>query len=127
MPASRNALAMTFAPRSCPSSPGLATSTRTLISAIEHHLTTEDTEDHRGNQKSAHFYFYCYASRRLNGFDIQTSPQVPASHAAVWLPCARDLLHIFRLRQFAFFVMLSDGHLHAIVAGGQHIRSPQRE
>src|SRR5579875_337037 len=37
MPASRSARAMTFAPRSCPSSPGLATSTRMgRVSAIEH-------------------------------------------------------------------------------------------
>src|SRR5882672_3151862 len=47
MPASRNARAITLAPRSCPSSPGLATSTRILASAIANHLTTEATEDHR--------------------------------------------------------------------------------
>src|SRR5919109_992029 len=34
MPASRSARAMIFAPRSCPSSPGLATTTRILRSAM---------------------------------------------------------------------------------------------
>src|SRR5579862_7126108 len=34
MPASRNARAITFAPRSCPSSPGFAISTRIFFSAI---------------------------------------------------------------------------------------------
>src|SRR5690349_21567774 len=104
MPASRNALAMTFAPRSCPSSPGLATNTRTLMSAIQHHLTTEGTEVHRGSLKPVRFF------TNLNRFDIQAAPQIPAGHAAVWLPGARNLLHIFRFRQFAFLVVLSNGH-----------------
>src|SRR5437660_6979597 len=47
MPASRSARAITLAPRSCPSSPGLATRTRILASAIDIHLTTEATGDHR--------------------------------------------------------------------------------
>src|SRR6266496_4152711 len=51
IPASRNARAITFAPRSCPSRPGLATSTRIFTSAIDHHLTTGGTEVHRGRQK----------------------------------------------------------------------------
>src|SRR6266852_4424906 len=44
MPASRNARAMTLAPRSCPSRPGFATSTRIFRSAIDLHLTTEGAE-----------------------------------------------------------------------------------
>src|SRR5258706_6590481 len=40
MPASRNARAMTLAPRSWPSRPGLATRTRILGSGIGSHLTT---------------------------------------------------------------------------------------
>src|SRR5437773_551272 len=35
MPASRSARAITFAPRSCPSSPGLATSTRIFCSVMD--------------------------------------------------------------------------------------------
>src|ERR1051325_3199266 len=35
LPASRSARAMTFAPRSCPSSPGFATRTRIFLSVIE--------------------------------------------------------------------------------------------
>src|SRR5271169_1305764 len=46
MPASRSARAMTLAPRSWPSSPGLATSTRILDSAIQHHLTTAGGDLH---------------------------------------------------------------------------------
>src|ERR671914_484727 len=38
MPASRSARAMIFAPRSCPSSPGLATTTRIFRSAIERRI-----------------------------------------------------------------------------------------
>src|SRR5437879_1837212 len=47
IPASRRALAITLAPRSWPSRPGFATSTRIFASVIEHHLNTEDTKDHR--------------------------------------------------------------------------------
>src|SRR3984885_5563780 len=47
MPASRNARAIPLAPRSCPSSPGFATSTRILRSAITFHLNTEPTVEHR--------------------------------------------------------------------------------
>ena len=40
MPASRSARAMIFAPRSCPSSPGFATTTRILRSAMSAESTT---------------------------------------------------------------------------------------
>src|ERR1700730_10179481 len=53
MPASRKARAITLAPRSCPSRPGLATSTRIFTSAIVLHLTTEHTEAHREWVRSA--------------------------------------------------------------------------
>src|ERR1700683_1708356 len=43
MPASRKARAITLAPRSCPSRPGFATSTRIFVSAIANHLTTDGT------------------------------------------------------------------------------------
>src|SRR5882757_3972913 len=46
MPASRKARAMTLAPRSCPSRPGFATSTRIFRSAIDFHLTTAGAEVH---------------------------------------------------------------------------------
>src|SRR5436305_1774436 len=46
IPASRSARAITLAPRSCPSRPGFATSTRIFRSPIDLHLTTPRTEAH---------------------------------------------------------------------------------
>src|SRR6266851_8101894 len=93
IPASRNARAITLAPRSCPSSPGLATSTRILRSAIAFHLTTHATGAHRG----------C-VSFILQSLCVQALPQIPASHAAVWLPALCDFLHLLRGRQPDFFL-----------------------
>src|SRR6185312_14195550 len=44
IPASRSARAITLAPRSWPSRPGFATSTRIFRSAIDLHLTTAEAE-----------------------------------------------------------------------------------
>src|ERR1700687_4824744 len=46
IPASRKARAITLAPRSWPSRPGFATSTRIFKSAIDLHLTTEGAKAH---------------------------------------------------------------------------------
>src|ERR1700730_7252182 len=46
MPASRKERAITLAPRSCPSRPGFATSTRIFRSTIDLYLTTEGAEVH---------------------------------------------------------------------------------
>src|ERR1700721_450914 len=110
MPASRSARAITLAPRSCPSSPGFATSTRILLSAIAIHLTTS------GNPP---------AGLGSKGLDVQAPPHIPASHAAVGSPGFRDFLHIFWLGKFAFLVVLAHGHLDAIIAGGQNVRTAQ--
>src|ERR1017187_10463599 len=116
MPASRNARAITFAPRSCPSSPGFATSTRILRSAIKHHLTTEDTGFTEASQEGAE-----------DSSVLSDSPHIPASDAAIRFPCPRDLLHILWFGQLALFVVFADGHLHAIIASGKHIRTLQGE
>src|SRR5438477_12954761 len=76
MPASRKARAMTFAPRSCPSNPGFATSTRIFVSAIAHHLTTEGTEEHRGNrQLGISSVFLCAPSFKIlhSGYYVECS------------------------------------------------------
>src|ERR1041384_4475279 len=96
IPASRRARAMTLAPRSCPSRPGLATSTRILCSAMQHHLNTERTRDHRGHPALA---------LPLNCLDIQAAPHVPAGHAAIGLPGARDFFHVLGLRELPLTVM----------------------
>src|ERR1022692_3884139 len=92
MPASRSARAITLAPRSCPSSPGFATNTRILRSAIVIHLTTEATGAHRGCVPLCPPW--------LEGLRIQTLPQIPTSHAAIRFPALCDLLHLLRARQF---------------------------
>src|SRR5688572_23271346 len=55
MPASRSARAITFAPRSCPSSPGFATRTRIRFSIGEaaHLYTDIIMEDYRRNRRPA--------------------------------------------------------------------------
>src|SRR5436305_10575531 len=118
MPASRRARAMTLAPRSCPSRPGLATSTRIFCSAMQHHLNTERTRDHRDSFASA---------LGLKCLDIQAAPHIPAGHAPVWFPGARDLFHVLGLRQLSLAVMPLERHLHAIVACGQNIQPAKRE
>src|SRR5215469_12497931 len=117
MPASRRARAITLAPRSCPSRPGLATSTRIFMSAIRLHLITAATRGH--NERGD--------SYGLDGFDIQTSPHVPAGHTAVWLPCPGDLLHILRLWELALFVVFFKSDLDAVVSGRQDIQTAQGE
>src|SRR6266567_4929650 len=117
MPASRSARAITLAPRSWPSRPGLATRTRILGSDIGFHLTTVGTEAHRVTSPAF--------DRRLwldsNRLDVQTPPQIPARDGAVRLPAFGDLLHVFRFGQFALFVVLLDRHLDAVVACRQHV------
>src|ERR1700683_2410700 len=89
MPASRNARAMTLAPRSCPSSPGLATRTRILKSTIGIHLITVSGTESRQR---------CHLQDAINtsashGVDIQAPPQIPAGYAAVRFPALGDFLH----------------------------------
>src|SRR5689334_7857346 len=95
MPASRSARAITLAPRSCPSRPGLATSTRILTSAIDNHLTTGTAISAEVSGRPA-----------LQRLDIQAPPHIPASNATIWLPHPRDLFHILRLGQFPLLVVL---------------------
>src|SRR5436305_10956584 len=118
MPASRSARAMTLAPRSCPSRPGLATSTRIFCSAMQHHLNTERTRDHSG-QPAPDLPLKC--------FDVQAAPHVPAGYAAIWFPGARDLFHVLGFRQLPFAIMPLQRHLHAIITCREHIEPAQRE
>src|ERR1700730_230584 len=121
MPASRSARAITLAPRSWPSRPGLATRTRILGSDIGFYLTTVGMEAHRVTSPAV--------ARRhwldSNCLDVQTPPQIPARDGAVGLPALGDLLHVFRFGQFALFVVLLNCHLDAVVAGGQHVGAAQ--
>src|SRR4029077_4363075 len=117
MPASRSALAITLAPRSCPSKPGFATSTRILTSDIDNHLTTARAGNPRNPPDGGH----------LQSLNVQTPPHIPAGDAAVRLPGSGDLFHIFGLRQLPFSVMLLQSHLYAIVASGQDVWASQRE
>src|ERR1700728_3612681 len=126
MPASRKARAITFAPRSCPSRPGFATSTRIFVSAIANHLTTDGTEVHRGGEKHDNLAVFLgdpRCRRWLKSFDVEASPHGPPSHAAIRSPGFGDFFHNFRLRQFALLVVFPPRHLHSIVARGQHIRT----
>src|SRR5260370_39743594 len=117
MPASRSARAITLAPRSWPSRPGLATRTRILGSDIGFHLTTVGKEAHRVTSLAF--------GRRLgldsNRLDVQTPPQIPACDRAVRLPAFGDLGHVFRLGQFSLFLGLLNPHLGARVSGMQHV------
>src|SRR5260370_33972175 len=116
MPSSRSPRAITLAPRSWPSRPGLATRTRILGSDIGFHLTTVGKEAHRVTSPAF--------GRRLglhsNRLDVQTPPQIPACDGAVRLPAFGDLGHVFRLRQFSLFLVLLNRHLDAVSARRQH-------
>src|SRR6266576_3631539 len=133
MPASRSARAMTLAPRSCPSRPGLATSTRIFCSATP---PFNHKGVHRDGVRSAGILpavprASCPPARRarrprtpaetaaLHCLDIQAPPQVPAGNAAVRLPYLRNLCHLLRLGHLAFLVMLLHCHLDAEIACGQ--------
>src|SRR5437879_2286110 len=116
MPASRSARAITLAPRSWPSRPGLATKTRIFGSAIVHHLTTADTG-----------ITEVWTADELWSFHIQTLPQIPARYAAVRFPTFGNLFHYLRLGKFALVVMFLDCCLHSVVSRGQHVLALQRE
>src|ERR1700735_4768444 len=98
IPASRSARAITFAPRSCPSRPGLATSTRIFTSAIDHYLTTEPRK------------------LRLEGLDVQASPQIPRGNAAIGSPGFGNFFHNVRLGQFPVFVVPRERRLQLVIA-----------
>src|SRR5258707_15824395 len=136
MPASRNARAITLAPRSCPSSPGLATRTRILGSPIVIHLTTEGKAAHR-----------VPSDLELEGLSIQTLPKIPARHAAIRLPALCDLFHLLwarqldlplaallshsgfltRLRPLQIEIMFKHRHADAEITGWQYVFALQRK
>src|SRR5882762_6321875 len=136
MPASRSARAITLAPRSCPSSPGLATRTRILGSLIVIHLTTGGKSPHRVPRDLP-----------LEGLGIKALPQIPASDAAIRLPALCDFLHLLWARQLDLplasllsrrgllpclgplhvEIMLMHCHADAEITGWQYIFALQRE
>src|SRR5262249_7688913 len=86
MPASRRARAITLAPRSCPSSPGLATRTRIFSATI----VGIRTQLELGRIPGA-------GSRPSDGSGrlyVQAPPQIPAGNAAVRLPALGNFLHL---------------------------------
>src|ERR1035438_4982156 len=112
MPASRKARAITLAPRSCPSRPGFATSTRIFNSAIAIHLTTEPAVKPSGNST------HPIQSKR---FCIDALPQVPARHATVRFPALCNLFHLLRRRKLDFrLAALLD--LWKLLSGGRPLR-----
>src|SRR5580704_4609383 len=147
MPASRRARAMTFAPRSCPSRPGFATSTRIFCSAgiffgVYQRGSTRNALGYNRDRKIDQSHEEC--SRRgvlrepscplwlavfspLHRLNIQTAPQVPAGDAAIGFPRSGDLFHLHRIGQLAFMVMLFHCHSDAEVAGRQYVFLLQSE
>src|SRR5450755_2650837 len=123
MPASRKARAMTLAPRSWPSRPGFATKTRILASSDTSQFKHRVSRGAQGTVVSRE----AKLRRQLNGFDIETAPKIPAGNAAIRLPAFGDLFHLRGLGQFPLVVVLSNGSLHAIVAGRQNIGPAQRK
>src|SRR5690348_11639339 len=97
MPASRSARAITFAPRSCPSSPGFATSTRIFCSLA---IVVLGTQLGYNNARAE-----SVISLRLH---VEAAPQIPASGGAIRFPRLRDLQDLLRLRHFALAIRLPD-------------------
>src|SRR3954453_21494879 len=85
MPASRNARAITLAPRSWPSRPGFATRTRIFCSAAV--IGSADC------------------------LYVEAPPQIPTRNAAIRLPTFGDLLHLLRSREFDFYLRRFCSHL----------------
>src|ERR1700685_241276 len=129
IPASRRARAITFAPRSCPSRPGFATSTRIFCSVgiffarAVVHVPTRIANVLGYNRKANPVA----PGRALHSLDVQTSPQIPAGDAAIWLPRPGNFLHLQWFGQLAFVVVLLDRHLDAVIARRQHVWPLQRE
>src|SRR5207302_3273083 len=85
MPASRRARAITLAPRSWPSRPGLATRTRIFGSAIAG--------------------LFNHIGRSAERLHIQALPQIPARDASIWLPPFGNLLHLIWGGQHDFHLL----------------------
>src|SRR5580704_14736252 len=145
MPASRRARAITFAPRSCPSRPGFATSTRIFCSVgmlfgMNQRGSTRNALGYNRDRKIDQFDGEClselaasFVSSAVSDFsplhrlNIQTAPQVPAGDAAIGFPRSGDLFHLHRIGQLAFMVMLFHCHLDSEVAGRQYVLPLQCE
>src|SRR5215467_7786050 len=110
MPASRSARAITLAPRSWPSRPGLATRTRILASVAIPRF------NHKGPGRAMKLSRTkgLRAPNRagLQGLDVHASPQIPARNAAIRLPGTCNLLHLQRLEELAFAVVPAHRHLN---------------
>src|SRR5262249_32018908 len=108
------------------------------------HLTTEDTEEHREMEfpiadcqfpiEKASVGTEIFASqsaigdwKSLHGFDVHALPEIPAGDGAVGFPGAGDFFHDGWVGELALAVVLLDGGLHAIVAGGKDVWTAQGE
>src|SRR5437762_3432843 len=148
MPASRSARAITLAPRSCPSSPGLATSTRIFCSVMEsfkHRMSDEGgawglrypvcpclslpliklTQSQIANCKLEIENRKSYLP--LHRLHIQTPPQIPARDRPVGFPAFRDFLHLHWFRHLSFAIVFANRRLDAVIACRQYIGTLQRE
>src|SRR5947209_2253154 len=115
MPASRRARAITLAPRSWPSRPGLATSTRIFLSV------GTVSRIHQGllPRRFRPWLLLCRCGTfaRL----VQAAPQIPASDGAMRMPRLGQLFDGLGVRHLLFAICLLDGRADAEVAGGQHV------
>src|SRR6266568_2323974 len=147
IPASRRARAITLAPRSWPSRPGLATRTRIFRSAgisklrfsiCESANTIKSTRNsfmNKNDELCDGVYLtqiILHKSQIENrksdfNFTIHTPPQIPRRHRAIRMPALRQLFHGRWRGQLAFPVRPLNGRAYAIVARWQHVRPLQGE
>src|SRR5947199_3535848 len=92
IPASRRARAMIFAPRSCPSRPGFATSTRIFLSDIEY---------------SAGVLFFSHHCLKKE----EASACVTEDYAALWLPALLNVI-VNLINQLINGILADDCVLH---------------
>src|ERR1700734_2630939 len=134
MPASRRARAITFATRSWPSSPGLATSTRILRSGMRS-FNHRGGECRKSGQNAEARIIWCAALaavfevdaaiRRdpldcfiLDRFDVQAAPEIPAGYAAVGFPGFGDFFHLRWSGEFDFSGPQFSGGCFPLLARG---------
>src|SRR5579859_8284923 len=118
MPASRKARAMTFAPRSCPSSPGLATRTRIFLFTSEVMREPEIITARPPTSRPHPGFSKLYR-------DIQRAPHVPARDRAIRVPALGNALHGPGLGHYFHPISLAHGAANTVVARGQDVGPTQ--
>src|SRR5581483_5260790 len=136
IPASRRARAITFAPRSWPSRPGLATSTRILrLSVIYLEILSKPKSHHvdigirraalsaslrsglRNTSTCLHNEFFLR--------QLQAPPQIPRGKTAIGMPALGNLFDLLGRGQLALAIEPLNRHTHAKIAHGKHVRASQ--